>query len=208
VTARWRPVALALLSLLAVPARADPPNVVFILLDDVGYGDLGAYGGSFVRTPHLDAFAAEGIRFSRHYSMAPLCSPARAAILSGHPPLRFGLRNGTAQTPERSIPASVETLAELLRARGYATGHFGKWHVGGLPSEQGFERAIVTAGSRYLNPTMSFDGGPKVVRPGHLTELITDDALSFIAEHRDRPFFANVWHRPGSAASVSTRAPS
>jgi arylsulfatase A-like enzyme len=200
VTARRQSVALALLTLLAAPALAvEPPNVVFILLDDVGYGDLGAYGGSVVRTPQLDAFSAEGVRFSRYYSMAPLCSPARAAILTGHHPLRFGIRNGLAQTPERSIPTGVQTVAELLRARGYATGHFGKWHVGGLPSEHGFERSIVEGSTRYLSPTMSFDGGPKVVRAGHLTELITDDALSFIAEHRDGPFFANVWYKAAHA---------
>src|SRR5262245_27850749 len=131
--------------------------------------------------------------------MAPLCSPARAAILTGRYPLHFGFRNGLLQAPERRIPAGVETLAQILRARGYATGHFGKWHVGGLPTKQGFDRAIVSGGNRYFNPTMSFDGAPAVLRPGHLTELITDDALSFIAKHRDGPFFANVWHRAAHA---------
>jgi arylsulfatase A-like enzyme len=196
-------VALASLALCAPGATlaSAPPNIVLILLDDVGYGDLGAYGGTFVATPNLDAFSAEGVRFTRYYSMAPVCSPARAAILTGLYPLRLGIRNGMAQAPERGIPAGVETLAELLQASGYATGHFGKWHLGDhrpedLPGAHGFDHSVRLAGGRhYWSPRMSFDGGPPVLRSGHLTDLITDDALSFIEEHRDGRFFANVWYK-------------
>jgi arylsulfatase A-like enzyme len=195
----WRSIlALLLCSASAPLARAaEPPNVVFILLDDVGYGDLGAFGGS-VETPNLDDLAREGVRFTHYRASAPVCSPSRAAILTGRHPLEFGLRNAILAGSQRRLPAGVETLAHHLARAGYATGHFGKWHLsdgqsGSSPLDYGFGRALV-GGRRYFDPSLSVDGGPSVARVGHHTELITDEALTFIAENRDRRFFANVWY--------------
>ena len=205
----WRStLALLLLWSVAAPhARAgEPPNVVFILLDDVGYGDLGAYRGS-VATPNLDGLAREGMRFTHYRASASVCSPSRAAILTGRHPLEFGLRNAILEGSQRRLPAGVETLAHHLARAGYATGHFGKWHLsdgqpGASPVDYGFERAVV-GDRRYLDPSLSIDGGPSVARAGHHTELITDEALAFIADNRDRRFFANVWylaaHKPYQA---------
>lgn len=190
---------LLLLSLLtaASPTRAaEPPNVVLIVLDDVGYGDLGAFGGTHAATPNLDRLAAEGMRFTHYRSSAPVCSPSRAAILTGRDPLEFGLRDAIPVGSPRRLPPAVETLASHLRRAGYATGHFGKWHLAtrdgdSSPLDYGFERSVVGAG-RYLDPLLSVDGGPQVQHTGHHTELVTAYTLAFIAEHRDRPFFASV----------------
>src|SRR5262249_39099553 len=127
-------------------ARAEPknkkPNIVFILADDLGWADLGCYGNRFNETPHIDRLATQGMRFTNFYAAAPVCSPTRAAILSGQYPARFGL---TAHIPghwrpfeklveppiAQQLPLEVVTIAETLKASGHATGHFGKWHLGG-----------------------------------------------------------------------------
>ena len=104
------------------------PNIILIMADDLGYGDVACYGNPVVQTPHLDEMARDGIRFNRFYSGAPVCSPTRGSCLTGRHPYRYGiLWAGRYPLPEEEI-----TLAEALRSKGYATGHFGKWHLGGL----------------------------------------------------------------------------
>lgn len=104
------------------------PNIILVMADDLGYGDLASYGNPVVKTPHLDAMASEGIRFTRFYSAAPVSSPTRGSCLTGRHPYRYGvLWAGREPLPEDEV-----TLAEALRSKGYATGHFGKWHLGGL----------------------------------------------------------------------------
>ena len=134
---------LAALSVAAVgalqgsPARSGPPNVVIIFADDLGYGDLGAYGHPTIRTPNLDRMAAEGQRWTSFYSQAPVCSPSRAALLTGRIHLRsgmFGRRQGVFfQDSHHGLPDGEVTLAEALREAGYATGIVGKWHLGHQP---------------------------------------------------------------------------
>jgi len=203
---RALPLVVALALATAAPAAAEsaPPSFVLILLDDVGYGDLGAYGGSYVATPVLDSLASEGMRFTNYHANAPLCNPSRAAILTGLFPIRLGMR--APLDSERGLPPGIETLAERLRGAGYATGHFGKWHLGSrpehLPTRRGFDRAMlpVVANGPYLDREISIDGGDPVVAEEHLTELTTDHALAFLAENAGRPFFLNLWynaaHRP------------
>jgi len=104
------------------------PNIILVMADDLGYGDVACYGNPVVKTPHLDAMARDGIRFNRFYSGAPVCSPTRGSCLTGRHPYRYGIPwAGRDPLPEDEI-----TLAEALKSKGFATGHFGKWHLGGL----------------------------------------------------------------------------
>ena len=118
-------------------ADGRPPNVVVIYADDLGYGDLGCFGHPTIRTPNLDRMAAEGMRFTQFYSAASVCTPSRAALLTGRLPIRSGMcsdrRRVLFPNSGGGIPAEEITLAEALKSAGYATAHFGKWHLGHLP---------------------------------------------------------------------------
>jgi len=116
----------------AQPGTLRAPNVVILLADDLGYGDLGCYGHPTIRTPHLDRMAAEGIKLTQYYG-APVCTPSRAALLTGRLPIRSGLNQVLFPTSTGGIPDDEITLAEALKARGYATTCIGKWHLGHLP---------------------------------------------------------------------------
>lgn len=133
----------------AAHAQGKPrmPNVIFILADDLGYGDIGSYGQKKIKTPNLDRMAAEGMRFTQHYSGSPVCAPSRCVLMTGKHPGHALVRTNLATPPEgqHPLPAGTVTLARLLRALGYATGGFGKWGLGGpgstgVPENQGFDR--------------------------------------------------------------------
>ena len=143
----------------APPARAadDRPNVVLIVADDLGWADLGCYGSTFHRTPHLDKLAAEGRRFTQAYAACPVCSPTRAALMTGKYPARLHLTDWLPGRPDlpghrlarpaflSHLPLEEVTLAETLKEAGYATAHIGKWHLGGAgfePTRQGFDLNI------------------------------------------------------------------
>lgn len=165
---RFRPLASALLltfaclvtiSLDAAPATARPPNIVIILADDLGYGDLGCYGSPSIRTPHLDALAREGLRFTDFYVGGAVCSPSRAALLTGRLPLRngmFGERNVLYPNSKGGLPAEEITIATALKQRGYATAHVGKWHLGihkgSTPGDHGFEASFGVPYSNDMDP--------------------------------------------------------
>ncbi len=128
-------------------AAPRPPNVVFIIADDLGHGDLGCYGQKIIRTPHLDRMAAEGMRFTQHYSGNAVCAPSRCVLMTGKHPGHAFIRDNRSIQPEGQfpIPADSVTLAKLFQQRGYATGGFGKWGLGGPgtagePMKQGFTR--------------------------------------------------------------------
>jgi arylsulfatase A-like enzyme len=117
------------LSLAVLPAAAaDKPNIILLMCDDLGWGDVGFNGNKVIRTPHLDAMSKAGLRFTRFYAQAPVCSPTRGSCLTGRHPYRYGVYSANVG----HMKAQEHTLAELLRAQGYATGHFGKWHLGTL----------------------------------------------------------------------------
>lgn len=161
-----------------MPAAPHRPNVVFILIDDMGYGDLGCYDANAAKTPRIDQLAREGIRFTQYYSNAPICSPSRCALLTGQYPQRWGITSyidnrrmnenrGMAQWLDPAAPS----LARSLQAAGYATGHFGKWHLGGgrdvgdapLITEYGFDKSLTQfegLGDRLLVTMDKRDGTP------------------------------------------------
>ena len=198
-----------------IPAAAQgpgqrPPNIVVILADDLGYGDLGCYGNPAVSTPHLDALAREGMRFTDFHSNGPMCSPTRAALLTGRYQNRMGIEFalGLLEDPPvgRGLPTDEVTIAQLLRAQGYRTGLFGKWHLGQHPRENptrfGFEefRGLVCGCGDFVSQINRL-GLPDwwhndVLEPeeGNTTGLITDHSVRFIEEHRDEPFFLYVAH--------------
>ena len=125
-------------------AAATPPNIILILADDLGYGDVGVYGATLIETPHLDRLAGEGVRFTNFYASANVCSPSRAGIMTGRYAIRDGLANKTiTATDQRGLPDRVTTVASMLRDNGYRTGLVGKWHLGHTPQHwpttQGFD---------------------------------------------------------------------
>src|SRR5688572_2338291 len=118
-------------------AQGAAPNIIIIMSDDLGYGDLSCYGHPTIRTPHLDRMAAEGMRFTDFYSCAPVCTPSRAGLLTGRYPVRSGMASDTRRVlfpnSKGGLPSEEITIAEALKQKGYATACIGKWHLGHLP---------------------------------------------------------------------------
>ncbi|MEZ4703486.1 MAG: sulfatase-like hydrolase/transferase [Rhodothermales bacterium] len=180
--------------------------MILLLRDDHGWEETGYNGHPVVRTPVLDAMAAEGLRFDHFYAAHPTCSPTRGSILTGRHPNRYGTF-----TPNYSIRPEEITLADLLGEAGYLRGHFGKWHVGPVdaasptnPGAMGFDEWLSHDNFFELDPPLSDNGGPPRVYPGESSAVLIDRTLRFIDEAReqDRPFLAFVWfaspHEPYS----------
>jgi arylsulfatase A-like enzyme len=177
-----------------VPAKRT--NILLVMSDDQGWGDVGYNGHPVLRTPNLDAAAASGLRLDRFYAAAPSCSPTRASVLTGRHPNRMGVFSWGHPIRPQEI-----TLAEVLRGAGYATGHFGKWHLGQVradspvsPGANGFERWISAENFYDFNPEMSDQGKP-VRLEGEGNAVTVDLALQWIRERAagEAPFFATVW---------------
>jgi arylsulfatase A-like enzyme len=198
---RLLPLAIAGLLAAAAPApaaQAPRPNLVFVLADDLGYGDLSSYGAIDLATPGIDRLAREGMRFTDFYSAGNICSPSRAALLTGRYPLRSGVNAVLFQDTLEGLPESEVTLAELLRDAGYRTAMIGKWHLGSrdphMPWSHGFEEFF---GVPYSNDDENFflyDGPRRLPEPVdlvQLTRLYTHRALDFLARAAgdERPFF-------------------
>ena len=175
------------------------PNIILVFADDLGVNDLGCYGRKDQHTPNLDRLATEGMRFTCAYTAQPICSPSRAALMTGKCPARLNLTNflpGRADAPsqrllqpriEGQLPLEEVTLAEMLKGAGYVTGIFGKWHLGGAgfePQDQGFD--VVFSPKANTPPTLENGGKGEFA--------ITAAASQFIEENRDRPFFCYVPH--------------
>ncbi|MEX0712557.1 MAG: sulfatase [Pirellulales bacterium] len=206
---------------------SERPNVVILFADDLGYGDLGCYGHPGIRTPHLDRMAAEGLRFTDFYSAAEVCTPSRAALLTGRYPVRSGMcetagaRRVLFPNSKGGLPPAEVTLAEALKANGYATAHLGKWHLGihegSRPLDQGFDSSF---GLPYSNDMDARPGLPRgasasatppadgwnvpLLRNGEvveqpadqatLTKRYTEEAVKFIREKKGGPFFLYLAH--------------
>ncbi len=202
----------------ADPSASRPPNVIFILADDLGYAELGCYGNRFNETPNLDWLAAHGMRFTQAYAAAPVCSPYRASLLTGQWPARVGITDYLRPDDPKHLSTDYVTLAEQFKRAGYATGLIGKWHLTGYanhgavevpPSRHGFDEVLVSenrgiaAGSyfypyhfnREIRQRLRNVRNPET---GEWTEYLTDrlnlEAVEFIRRHRNEPFFLYKSH--------------
>jgi arylsulfatase A-like enzyme len=187
--------------------------VVLVMTDDQGWGDVGYQDHPVLKTPELDALAAAGLRFDRFYAAAPVCSPTRGSVLTGRTPNRFGCFQWG-----HSLRPQERTLPELLKEAGYATGHFGKWHLGSVrkgspvnPGASGFDRWLSAENFFDNDPILSREGTATKV-PGESSQVTADAALGFIREQAaaQRPFLAVVWfgspHGPHRAADEDRAA--
>lgn len=181
------------------------PNVILFLADDLGYGDIGIHGNSVVHTPHIDAFAQESVQWQRFY-VSPVCAPTRASLMTG----RYNFRTGVTDVFGRGCEMATDevTLAEILLDEGYATGLFGKWHLGDgelhSPTRRGFDESLTFQGAamksdQYFDPTL-LHNDVQEVQKGYCLDVFTDAAISFMRANRHRPFFiflpSNLIHTP------------
>jgi arylsulfatase A-like enzyme len=210
-------------------AHAAPPNIVFILADDLGYTDLSCQGSAYYETPNIDRLAAGGMRFARYYT-SPNCAPSRAALMTGQYAPRGVYTVGSAERGEaadraltvpknvQELPLDRRTVGDVLQQAGYATALFGKWHLGNEgdhhPAKRGFGEAFVLAGGKYFD----FEMMPPVESPkgAYLTDYLTDRAVDFIDRSKSAPFFLYLPHfavhkpiepKPAYAAAWKEKAP-
>ncbi|MFB3905077.1 MAG: sulfatase-like hydrolase/transferase [Acidobacteriota bacterium] len=195
----------------------DRPNVILIYTDDQGSVDANCYGSKDLITPHMDALAERGVRFTQMYAPSPLCTPSRVGLMTGRIPVRAGLQGNASSTKgEAGLSPEEITIAELLRSAGYATGHVGKWHLGyspeTMPNAQGFDYSFGHMGGCIDNYSHFFywqgpnrhdlwRNGQEVWGPGRFFgDLMVEECLSFIRKNRNRPFFLywamNLPHYP------------
>ncbi|MCX6955682.1 MAG: sulfatase [Verrucomicrobia bacterium] len=196
-----------MLATLGAASAATPPNIVFILADDLGYTDVACYGSKYYETPNIDRLAAQGMRFTNYHNCQN-CTPTRAALMSGQYAARTGVytvggidRFDWSRRPLRPVDNVTELpldrilLPQTLKAAGYATGMFGKWHIGQqgpyAPGKRGFDEAIVSMGAHF-----DFETNPKTEYPKgqYLADFLTDRAVDFITRHKDGPFFLYLPH--------------
>ena len=201
----------------AAEKNARPPNVVLILADDLGWAELGCYGNSFNETPHLDKLASQGMLFTNAYAAAPVCSPYRAALMTGQTPARIGVTDYLRPGTDWHLPDRMTTLPELFESAGYVTGMTGKWHLSGYdssgvksgPGKHGFDEVMLSeqtgiGGGSYFHPYQRVN--PKLAavlgKNEYLTDRLNHEAVRFIERHSDRnrdhnrakPFFLYKSH--------------
>ncbi len=202
-----------------IAQQQQKPNVVLIVVDDMGWKDLGVYGSDFHRTPQIDNFAKDGVRFTNAYSACTVSSPTRAALITGKYPAKLHLTDwieghkmpkAKLQIPDWTmyLPLEETTLAEVFKANGYSTAHIGKWHLGEdekyWPENQGFDINIggFSKGSPNLNKKAGFNGyfvpyGNPRLKDGpegeYLDERLANEACSYIQQSQSKPFFLNLW---------------
>src|SRR5688572_28668874 len=192
--------ALAVTSQCAAAADRNP-NIIVIVADDLGYGDIGVHGCTDIPTPHIDSLAAGGVRCTQAYNSAPQCSPTRAGLLTGRYQQRFGHEHNRSY-PDSALPLTEKTLADRLKAAGYATGLVGKWHLGSSaehhPMSRGFDDFFgFLGGANPFLPRKDTGGTvPRIFRnrePANEAEYLTDafarEAAAFVERHRSEPFF-------------------
>ncbi|NND33921.1 MAG: sulfatase [Saprospiraceae bacterium] len=191
-------------------AEAPPPNIVFILADDLGWADLPVYGNRFNEAPNLTRLAEEGMTFDNAYAACPVCSPTRASIQTGQYPARLGIidflpghwrpfeKMQVAQNRTQYLPLQMETLGEMMKKANYRTGYFGKWHLGNqeqnFPKNQGYDESVIFQGSPYYNYNQVLKPNQSFPEDKILSEALTDLSVSFIEDNKDDPFFLFLAH--------------
>ena len=212
--------ALLVLALAAAVTAADRPNIVVVLCDDLGYGDLGCFGNKVIQTPNLDRFAGEGMRLTSCYAAAANCSPARAGLLTGRTPYRAGIHNWIPMLSPMHLRRGEITLSSLLQKDGYTTCHVGKWHLNGQfnlpgqpqPSDHGFDYWFSTQNNALPNhrdpENFARNGKPAGPLSGYSSQLVVDEAIEWLGSIRDRrkPFFLFVcFHEPHEPIATAER---
>lgn len=227
---------LCLLALCPALFAASPPNIVFILADDLGYGDTGCMGCADIQTPNIDRIAAEGVKFTDFYANAPVCTPTRTGFITGRWQQRCGLEFAFGYQVEQyrrvngewvpepdmhglGLPLDETTIAQRLKTAGYATGAFGKWHLGYKdeynPTKRGFDEYFGELLGHadyykhtYYDGTYALrDGLEPVKRDGYFTDLVNERAAKFIRDHKAAPFFMYVPHLAVHAPFEAPDAP-
>ena len=198
--------------LLGSSLAQEKPNIIVILTDDMGYSDIGCYGGKLTPTPNIDNLAHEGIRFLQYYSTSPICSPSRTGLLTGMHPAKWNItsylqtRKGNRECEQADyLESSAPSIARTLKTAGYATGHFGKWHMGGgrdvknAPGikDYGFDEYSSTWESPDPDPLITSTNwiwsGTDSVKRWNRTAYFVDKALDFLNRHKRQPCFINLW---------------
>lgn len=181
--------------------KVNLPNIVVIYCDDLGYGDLGCFGNTEIRTPNIDRMAGEGMKFTEFYSASPVCSPSRAALLTGRIPQRMGINGVFFPRSYTGMPVEEITTADLLKSMRYATGIVGKWHLGHrhefLPLQRGFDEYFGIPYSNDMLSVVYMDGNEVVdfhVDQHFTTKTYTEKALGFINRHKGGPFYLYLAH--------------
>lgn len=202
------------------PTGEKRPNIVVVLADDLGWGDLGCYGNKIIKTPNLDAFAKEGLRFTNGYAASAVCSPSRSAIMTGRTPFRNGVSNWIPANSEMHLRNSEITYVTLLRRAGYATCHVGKWHLNGMfnspkqpqPNDHGYDWWLATqnnAAPSHKDPKNFVRNGEAVGDlQGFSSHLVVDEAIRWLTKERDsqKPFVLSVWfHEPHLPIETDTK---
>lgn len=199
---------LAVVTLSCSAQKPGKPNIIIIMADDMGYGDLSSYGSTMINTPNLDKMAVEGIKFTDFHANGPVCSPTRAALLTGKYQQRVGIDGVVTAKHHRDkgLAPSEKTFAEVIKEAGYVTGMFGKWHVGYKtefnPINQGFDEYIgYVSGNVDYHSHIDQEGyedwwvGDKITNEeGYSTDLITKHSVDFIKRHKDEPFLLYIPH--------------
>jgi arylsulfatase A len=182
-----------------------PPNIVLIVIDDIGYGDLGIYGNKLHKTPNMDRLAVEGMIFTDFHTNGAVCSPTRAALMTGQYQQRSGVEHAIGFVKDEGMPLEKKTFAEMLSEAGYVNGIFGKWHLGHVelfgPNFQGFHESYVSNNTPDFHTHISrtgeydwFKNHEVVHESGYLTHLVTEHSVNFIIENKNQPFFLYIPH--------------
>jgi arylsulfatase A len=191
-------------------AQGRPMNVIILYADDLGWGDLGVQGHPFAKTPAIDGLAATGMRFTQFYVTAPICSPSRAGLITGRIQNRFGMKKLINDSLDRAVgfhhvPVDEPSLPRLLQSVGYRTCHIGKWHISFMerpgeprPADYGFDQALVLSGGRHTsywssNWKRTESREQLATKDRWSAEVYVDEAIRFIEQKRDQPFFINLW---------------
>lgn len=220
----WFPTFVFAVLFLLLPSLSDAsekrPNFIIALADDLGYGDLACYGHPHIRTPHLDRFAREGVKFTHCYAASANCSPARTGLMTGRTPWRVGVHNWIPMLSPMHVPETEITIATLLRDSGYATCHSGKWHLNGMfnlpgqpqPDDHGFDHWFSVQNNGLPNHRNPYNfvrnGIPVGPLEGYSAELVADEAIDWLRNGRklDQPFFLFVcFHEPHEPIASAPR---